>query len=108
MGVWEVARDNEPGMPKKKRATGGSGKWTEYTKRDNGPGVMWDEVDPKGIVRCVQVVTRGSDAVLFGQSQDGSVLVLTICSGTERIKFYAKDVSEMESHLHNIIAKCEE
>jgi hypothetical protein len=102
-----MARDNEPGMPRKRKPAGGSGKWSEYVKGENSPAVQWDEVDAKGIARCVQVVTLGGDAVLFGQSQDSSVLVLTICSGSQRIKFYGKDVAEMENHLHNVIAKCE-
>jgi hypothetical protein len=108
MGVWEMARDNEPGMPKKRRATAGSGKWTEYVQGNAAAALGWDEVDAKGIAKCVQAVTASGDAILFGQSLDRGVLVVTVCSGTDRIKFYGKSVEEIESHLHNIIAKCEE
>lgn len=99
-----MARDNEPGMTKPKKSTGGSGKWTKYEASKPVTPIDWDEVDSKGIARTVQCVCGGGDAVLFGKSRDGGVLVLTICSGDDRRKLYGKSVSEMESHMHEVIA----
>lgn len=99
-----MARDNEPGMTKSKKGTSGSGKWTKYDAKKAVTPIGWDEVNVSGISKTVQVVTGDGDAVLFGKSFDGGVLVLTICSGDDRRKFYGKSVEEMESHMHEIIA----
>lgn len=99
-----MARDNEPGMAKPRKGTSGSGKWTKYDAKKPVTVIDWDEVNVSGISKTVQVVCRDGDAVLFGKSYDGGVLVLTICSGTDRRKFYGKSVAEMESHMHDIIA----
>lgn len=99
-----MARDNEPGMAKSKKGTGGSGKWSKYDSKKAVTRIDWDEVNVQGISKTVQVVCREGDAVLFGKSYDGGVLVLTVCSGDDRRKFYGKSVEEMESHMHEIIA----
>jgi hypothetical protein len=99
-----MARNHEPGMPPKKSATSGSGKWTKYTPKKTVEQVAWDECNSALIATAVCEVTRGGDALLFGATRDGGALVLTVCSGDERVKFYANAPEEMDTHLENIIA----
>jgi hypothetical protein len=99
-----MARNHEPGMPPPRNKTSGSGKWTKYTPKKEVVQVAWDEVNNALVSTAVAEVTRGGDALLFGATRDGGALVLTVCSGDERVKFYASTPEEMNSHLENIIA----
>jgi hypothetical protein len=92
-------------MPKANPATAGSGKWTSYAPKEPASRIAWDEVDAALVGELVQEVTRGGDAVLFGQSRDGGTLVVTICSGAERVKFYSSASDECESQLRDLIAR---
>lgn len=85
-----------------KKATTGTGKTSPYARSDNGRICDWGSVDSEVLAYCVDVVTRNGDALLLGRSMDGGVLVLTICAGTERIKFYAREGLEMSAHMQGI------
>lgn len=98
----DMPRGTEPGQPKAKKQTGGSGRWSKYEARQSEANPHWDECDMQAISATVQAVTSDGDAVLFGQSADGGVLVLTVCSGSDRRKFYAKSADEMNSHMHTV------
>lgn len=97
-----MGTQREPGQPKDKKTTSGSGRWSAYKPQLPETTVHWDEVSHGLLVECIFAVTRTGDALLLGATRDGGALVLTICSGDERVKFYAKSGEEMDSHLENI------
>lgn len=104
-----MARDNEPGTPGySKGGTRGSGKASPYRAQRDISSVDWSDVDSTTLsVACGAVVNHG-DAFLAGRSMDGGVLVLTICAGTERVKYYARTPAEMTKHLVDIIGALKE
>jgi hypothetical protein len=99
---------NEPGVPRPKGKTAGSGKWTKYAPKQTGSLVHWDEVSAPLIGELVQAVTRDGSAILLGMTRDGGAYVITVCAGDERIKFYAKDTEELARHIANLISVAEE
>lgn len=99
-----MTRKNEPGTPRAKGMTSGSGTTTRYRNRDNGAPARWSEVGGDGLIACLDAIQSAGDALLLGTSRDGNVLIATVCSGDERTKFYAKSASEMNQHLFDITA----
>lgn len=97
-----MKQQREPGMPPAKGKTSGSGKWSKYREQPVTTTVTWDEVGSALLVDAIYAVTNGGDAILLGAVRNGSALVMTICSGDERIKFYATTAQEMEDHLRNV------
>lgn len=99
-----MARDNEPGTPGYgKGKASGSGKVSPYRPQRTDVSINWRDVDSETLSGCVGAVTNHGDAVLLGRSVDGGVLVLTICAGGERIKYYARTPAEMTKHMSDIL-----
>lgn len=92
----------ELAQAKKNGKARGSGKVSRYERKQALPGVRWRDVDASAIGECVHAVTSVGDAILFGAGNAGSVLVITVCSGERRIKFYARSVDEAIEHLAEI------
>jgi ribosomal protein L31 len=82
--------------------TSGSGKMTRYARRRADSGVRWKDVEPAAIGECVQAVCAVGDAVLFSSTSDGGAIVITVCSGEHRFKYYATSKAEAEAHLADI------
>lgn len=99
-----MARDNEPGMTKpKKQGTSGSGRWSSYKSKEPVVRLDWGEVNSALLASAIGEAVNGGDALLFGASRDGGVLVLTVCSGDERLKLYAKSIAEADELLNTVI-----
>lgn len=99
-----MARDNEPGAPGfGKGKTSGSGKASPYRSQRADVGINWRDVDSETLCEFANAVTNHGDAALIGKSLDGGVLVLTICAGSERIKYYARTGAEMTKHMSDIL-----
>lgn len=104
-----MARDNEPGTPGySKNGTRGSGKSSPYRTQRDVSVVDWGDVDATTLSVAVGVIVGHGDAFLAGRSMDGGVLVLTICAGSERIKYYGRTAAEMTKHLVDIISALRE
>lgn len=102
-----MTRVNDELANNKKGALSGSGQWSEYRQSPaNGP-VSWRGVDHAAITACLDGVTSNGDAILFGGSRDGSILVVTICSGNERAKFYYRSAEEAGAGLFDIASIAE-
>ena len=97
-----MPRDNEPGQGKRKGTTSGSGKTSRYAPQAPTKPARWADVDSGYIQDALDALQSAGDALLLGASRDGSVLVATVCSGDERVKFYAKSPQEMDKHLVDI------
>lgn len=102
-----MPRNNEPGMPKANGKKDGQGKWTKYNPKGPATTIDWDEVSAPLIGELVQAVTRDGSALLLGKTRDGGALVITICAGDERAKFYAATHEELAAHVQNIISMSE-
>lgn len=103
-----MPNSKEPGVPRPKTKTSGSGKWTKYTPQKAGAEVYWDEVSAPLIGQLVQAVTRDGSAILLGVTRDAGAYVITVCAGDDRIKFYARDTEELAHHIANLISTAEE
>lgn len=88
---------------KKNGTTRGSGKSSPYKPNTGGRVTNWGDVDENVLSQCMDAITSNGDAALIGRSLDGGVLVLTVCAGAERIKFYAREGLEMTAHLQGIV-----
>lgn len=82
--------------------TSGSGEKSPYTRTVSGNVTQWNDVDGDSIIDAIDAITRNGDAVLFARSSDSGVLVATVCTGDQRIKFYARTGEEMTGHLQEI------
>ena len=99
-----MARNNEPGMTKpKKQGASGSGRWSSYKAKETVVRLDWGDVDSSLLASAIGEAVNGGDALLFGASRDGGVLVLTVCSGDERLKLYAKSIEEANELLNTVI-----
>jgi hypothetical protein len=94
--------DNDGGSRATHKPVAGSGKSSPYNPNRSNGNIDWASVEGDAIIDAIDAITRNGDAVLFSRSMDGGVLVATVCSGSERIKFYAKDAAEMTVHLQVI------
>lgn len=97
-----MAGDTDGPNPGKRQKTSGSGTKSRYAPRISGEPPRWGSVDAVSLVECLDALQSAGDALLCGTSRDGMVLVTTVCSGDERVKFFAKTVEEMEEHLAEI------
>lgn len=101
-----MARDWEPGMrkskPQEKGQTSGSGKWSKYRNSKPSGSMDWADCDATLLCATVSAIVLDGDAVLLGGTRDGGTLVLTLISGDDRLKFYAKSAEEMNGHLQEI------
>lgn len=86
-----------------RKATSGSGRWTQYNRPGTTGAPSWAEVDDLAMCQLVAEVTQDGDAVIFGVTRDGGALALTICSGDERGKYYAKTGTEMAAQIRDIL-----
>lgn len=98
-----MARNTEPGMGKTKGGTNGSGKTTKYQKATAGGTARWGLVDSALVTDMLDAIQRQGDAAIFGCTRDGGVLVLTLCSGEDRTKYYARTVDEMDVHMREVL-----
>lgn len=113
-GIWStldityaeaiMGRDGDVRTKAKDGKRTGGGKWERYTNRPVGEALRWADVSPAVISAAVGAVTASGDAILFGRTAAGSTLVATVCSGDERIKFYAGSVAEATQKLEEITA----
>ena len=98
-----MARDNEPGMGKAKgTSAGGNGKRSKYVARGSETSVRIASISAESLRDAVDAVTNAGDAILLARTTAGDCLVFTVCSGAERIKFYARTVEEAETVLADI------
>jgi hypothetical protein len=95
-----MTRINDELSAKKGKGLSGSGKWSEYRQPNTGTRVSWGGVDPLALASCVDAITSNGDALLLGSSRDGTVLVVTVCSGDERAKFYYRSSEEANGGLN--------
>lgn len=102
-----MSAPREPGMPKASKRSDAGSKWTKYQPGNVGPKIAWDEVSYPQIGEMVAAVTRDGSALLLGTTRDGGALVVTVCAGDERIKFYASTAEEVASMIQNVIAIAE-
>lgn len=86
-----------------RKATSGSGRWTQYNRPGTTAAPSWAEVDDLAVSQLIAEVTQDGDAVIFGVTRDGGALALTICSGDERGKYYAKSGAEMATQIRDIL-----
>jgi hypothetical protein len=91
--------------PEKKQGT--SGKWSAYQSKPAATHIEWSELDASLVGQLVQAVTQDGDAVLLGATRDGGALVITICAGDQRIKFYCTTLEQAESQLIELIAQAQ-
>lgn len=94
-------------MPRQGKPTKTQGKWSKYTPAPHKAEISWDEVSQPLIGEMVGAVTRDGSAVLLGTTRDGGALVVTVCAGDERAKFYASSLEEVASMMQNIISVAE-
>lgn len=98
-----MARDDEPGMGKAKGTKNAKSKWTKYTPTASTKACFWEEISAPLIGELVGCVTRDGDAILLGTTRDGGAFAITVCSGDERIKFYARSSDELAKIITDLI-----
>ena len=103
-----MPRDTEPGQPTSKKDQVKGGKWTKYVPEPRAGGLTWADISQPLIGEVVQAVTRGGDAILLGTTRDGGALVLTVCSGDQRVKFYSSTELEAAAMLQKVLNIAEE
>lgn len=97
-----MAKNNEPGMGRAKGTTSGSGKTTRYSRDVPTEAPRWGDVDGGRLCDALDALQSAGDAALLGTTRDGGTLVLTVCSGDERVKFYARTATEMDAHIAEV------
>lgn len=97
-----MARNNEPGMGRAKKQTSGSGKWSKYNGQQGNGDATWGKVDASAIVAALVAVTDAGGALLLGKTRTGGALVITVCDGDDRIKFYSTTREETCDQLGQI------
>lgn len=97
------SRDSVGPAGKKKGVAGGSGQRSPYRVNENRSRVGWEVANATTLWQVVAATTRAGDAILFGGTRSGDILVCTVCSGEERIKFYWSTASAVEEGLQEII-----
>jgi len=80
-----------------------SGKWSKYTQAKAKGDASWAKVDISSVFAALVAVTNAGNAILFSKTRDGGALVITLCEGDERAKFYSSTKEECEEQL-SIIA----
>jgi len=95
------------GVDKSERSNGGRYGRVGVAK-SVAPKATWEDADPDELWRTVLAVVAAGDAIMFGRTQDGGAVVVTVLSGTERIKEYATGVEETKSLLADIRASAED
>lgn len=101
-GGVNMARNEEPGMKANRNRTGGSGKWSKYTQKKAEVEADWSKVDMPTLFGAIVAITNAGGALLLGKTRDGGALVITVCEGDERAKFYATTREEAHEHLELI------
>jgi hypothetical protein len=98
-----MARDNEPGQPKRGKVTSGHGGIrSKYRNNVTDSAANWSYADASELLEAVHACTEAGDAIMFAKSRDGGVLVVTLYSGDERIKFYWSNQLEVSAGLQRI------
>jgi hypothetical protein len=97
----------EPGMGKSGAGKNKSAKWTQYKRVPDELKPTWEEADKALLLQAIVEITSDGDAILLGSTRDGGSLVLTICSGDERIKFYMRTPEEIDSQLRELISQAQ-
>ena len=95
------------GVDKSQRVNGGRYNRVGVAKSTQ-PKATWEDATPDDLWRTVLAVVGCGDAIMFGRTQDGGAVVVTILSGTERIKEYATGEDEVKSLLADIRASAED
>ncbi len=67
----------------------------------------WEDAEPDDLWRTVTAIVNAGDAVTLGRTRDGGALSLTILSGDERIRRYARGDVEVKELLAEIRASLE-
>jgi hypothetical protein len=98
-----MSRDNDhPKGNSGGNRVGNGGKRSKYRhSRRDGP-IRWDSVEADLLRAAVDSVTEAGDAIVLARSGDGGVLSITVCSGEDRVKWYAHDGTEANQHLAEI------
>jgi hypothetical protein len=90
---------NEPGVPKGSKPKGYRSAYNRLTRKDP---VRWGDVDAVTILDALDACQSAGDALLLGATRDGGALVITVCSGDERFKYYPTSILEAETTLVDI------
>lgn len=99
-----MSTQREPGLPRDRKNDGKVSKWTQYQAPPRVANMSWDEVSLPLIGEVVGAVTRDGAAILLGTTRDGGALVITVCDGDQRIKFYASSSEEVSSMMSRVLA----
>ncbi len=73
-----------------------------YNRRSKANAVRWGEVHAGAVLDALDAVQSAGDALLLGATRDGGALVITVCSGDQRHKFYPTSTEECEATLLDI------
>lgn len=97
-----MSRSKEPGMPSGRSSGDVSGVRSKYQPSKPQSAIGWSIVDSSALHEAVDAVTTAGDAILISRTSDGAVLVVTICAGVERIKFYWRTKEDADTGLGSI------
>lgn len=62
----------------------------------------WEDAEQEAIWRVVTEVTNAGDAIIFALTRDKGAVVVTIMSGDDRSKFYARGEAEIAELIRDI------
>lgn len=97
-----MARNDEPGMPRRNGNGGVSGKWTKYETKRAAEQACWSKIDTPTLFAALVAITNAGGALLLGKTRDGGSLCITICQGDERKKLYGSTREEIHEYLEYI------
>lgn len=94
-----MPNDKEPGVPRGSKPKAYRSAYNRPSKKDP---VRWGDVDAVSILDALDACQSAGDALLLGATRDGGALVITVCSGDERFKYYPTSASDAEETLVDI------
>lgn len=64
-----------------------------------GNSLFLDREAATDVVACINAVLSAGDAIMLSRTTNGSVVCITLYSGQDKEKLYAKDASELQELL---------
>lgn len=74
-----------------------SGLWRDPSL--TGEGLTWGDANPDLVGRAIESVTEAGHAVIFGRTQDGTALSITVLAGDDRSRLYPHTREGVDSAL---------
>lgn len=96
-----MSRNNEPGTPHTKGQKS-QGHRSAYVRKNATTAVRWEDVNGDLLVGMLDALQSVGDAALLGATMDGGALVICVCSGDDRIKYYPSSVEEATQTIGEI------